>query len=1100
LDLNRVRDLRFLLCLAAAALANDPLAAAEEPLTAEQTEFFEARIRPILVQQCYDCHSAAAKEVKGGLLVDSRESIRAGGESGPAVVPGKVEHSLLIAAIKYEALEMPPQKKLPAEVIADFVRWVEMGAPDPRDKPATPEAASAAAKAAQYDQRRQWWSLQPVVYPPLPDIQSSTWPASPIDCFILARLEGASLAPAERADKTTLARRLSFALTGLPPAWEGVERFVTDDSPDAFERQADRWIASRHFGERWARHWMDVVRYTDTYGYEWDIPAKGAWRYRDYLVRAFNADVPLDQLVREQIAGDLLPSPRINPIEQINESRIGPMFYQLGEKRHGDSSEFDGIHQEMLDNKVDAFSKAFLGLTVACARCHDHKLDAIHQTEYYAIAGLFMSSRWVTNTVDLPERHAAFKSELVSIKERLRPLVAESWRKEIAALTVESWRAQPPAPGGQKTARGDPLACWAALLAAADSQMPIGEVWAELSKKYKSEREQRVAKNAGHFTVVADFREGIPAGWSVDGVGLSEIVPRGDFTVALDGDAAIGQILPGGLFTFALSPRLNGAVRTPILQTLEPGHLSFEVCGGDFAARRAVIDNAFLTEKQQYLNQKHVGWIQCETYQGQRERHNYLEFATKTSNPNFPPRVGLGGACSEEQAADPRSWFGITKVVRHNAPFTPVDELTLMMRWFEGDAPASLEEVAKRYAAICLAGVEAWAAGKATDDDVRLLNWLLDSGLLSNKPAGEQAQATGELVDRYRAVEQAMPLPATVNGMADIDPGYDLKLLNRGEYDQFGEPVPRGYMQALGSNAVGFKVAGSGRLELAERIANADNPLAARVFVNRAWHWLFGTGIVSTPSDFGHVGDVPSHPELLDHLATDFTAHDWSLKRLARRMVQSETWRQSGGTDPTALAADPANRLWHHYPLRRLEGEAIRDALLAASGRLDRAAGGEPVNPPRANEDPQKRLFSGPLDGNGRRSLYTKVTIMEPPKFLALFNQPPPKIPIGGRDVTNTPAQALTLLNDPLVSQQAEVWAQALVRLPHVTIAERLGQMFRTAYGREPTTDELDRWNAAVGDVATLNHVLPENVLSSAAVWKDVAHAVFNTKEFIYVR
>ncbi len=1073
---------------------------ADEQLTAGQTDLFEKKIRPILVEHCYDCHSAAAKEVKGGLLVDSRESIRSGGESGPAVVPGKVEPSLLIAAIEHESLEMPPQKKLSAEVIADFVRWVEMGAPDPRDRPATPEAATAAAKAAQYDQRRQWWSLQPVAAPPLPAVANANWPAGTIDRFILARLEESSLAPAERADKLTLARRLSFALTGLAPAWSDVERFVADESPDACERQADRWIASPHFGEQWARHWMDVVRYTDTYGYEWDIPAKGAWRYRDYLVRAFNADVPFDMLVREQIAGDLLPTPRVSPIERINESLLGPMFYQLGEKRHGDSSEFDGIHQEMLDNKVDAFSKAFLGLTVACARCHDHKLDAIHQSEYYAIAGLFMSSRWVTSTVDLPQRHAAFKGELVSIKEKLRPLLADSWREEIAALSVESWRAKRVALGDKEPMLEDPLAPWATLLAAADAGMPIGEAWTKLAEKYRLEREQRVAKNAGHFTLVADFRDGIPAGWSVDGVGLSEIVPRGDFTVALDGDAAIGQILEGGLFTFALSPRLNGAVRTPILQTLEPGHLSFEVCGGDFAARRAVIDNAFLTEKQQYLDQKHVGWIQCETYQGQRERHNYLEFATKTSNPNFPPRVGLGGACSEEQAADPRSWFGITKVVRHSAPVTPVDELTLMMRWFDGEAPASLDDVARRYFAVCLASIDAWAAGKPTDDDVRLLNWLLDSGLLSNKSAGDQAQSIRELVDRYRGVERAMPLPATVNGMADIDPGYDLRLLTRGEYDQFADPVPRGFLQALGSNGAGFGALGSGRLELAERIASADNPLTGRVFVNRAWHWLLGAGIVATPSDFGHVGDTPSHPELLDHLTADFTAHDWSLKRLVRHIVQSETWRQSGHTDPQALAADPANRLWYHFPLRRLEGEAIRDALLAASGRLDHTLGGEPINPPRASVDSQKRLFSGPLDGNGRRSLYTKVTIMEPPKFLALFNQPPPKIPIGARDVTNTPAQALTLLNDPLVSQQAEVWALALVQMPHATIAQRLGQMFRTAYGREPTTDEMNRWAAAIGDIATLNDVPPENVLSSLAVWKEVAHAVFNTKEFIYVR
>ena len=1066
----------------------------------EALEHFEKKIRPVLVEHCYECHSAAAKEVQGGLLVDSREAMRKGGDSGPAVVPGNVSGSLLIGALKHESLEMPPMKKLPQSVIADFVKWVELGAADPRDTAATPELASAAARQEQYEQRKQWWSLLPVSMPPIPAVENSQWPAGAIDRFLLAELESKSLAPAPPADKITLARRLSFALTGLPPTLNEVQRLAADDSPDAYERHVDRLLGSPHFGERWARHWMDVVRYTDTYGYEWDIPAKGAWRYRDYLTRAFNGDVPFDQLVREQIAGDLLPSPRIDPIEQINQSRIGPMFYQLGEKRHGDSSEFDGIHQEMLDNKVDAFSKAFLGLTVACARCHDHKLDAVLQEEYYALAGAFMSSRWVTNTVDLRQRHEAYRAELNGIKARLRPLVADAWRRDVAALTVDAWREKRKALGDKEPALEDPLAQWWHVLAAADQQMPVSEAWSKLADKYGAAHDERVAKNAGHFAVVADFREGVPPGWSVDGVGLAEIVPRGDFTVALEGDAVVGQVLPGGLFTFALSPRLNGAVRTPHLSSMEPGHLSFEVCGGDFAAKRAVIDNAFLTEKQQYLTSRHVAWLQCDTFPGMNQRHNYLEFATKTSNPNFPPRVGLGGACSEEQAADPRSWLGITKVVRHQAPFTPADELTLALRWFEGQPPASLDDVAKRFAAVGAAAIDAWSAGKATDDDVRLLNWLLDNGLVSNKTDAAAAEQVRQLVERYRAVERQMPLPATVNGMADVEPGYDLHLLVRGEYDQFGQQVPRGYVRALGASGNGFGVAGSGRLELADRIAAADNPLTSRVFVNRVWHWLYGRGIVATPSDFGHAGDLPSHPELLDHLAQEFVGRDWSTKRLVRRIVQSQSWRQSGQTSAEALSADPANRLVHHFPLRRLEGEAIRDAMLAASGRLDRRLYGEPINPPRVNEDPQKRLFSGPLDGQGRRSIYTKVTIMEPPKFLALFNQPPPKIPIGARDVTNTPAQALTLLNDPLVSQQAEVWGAALVKQNHATVEVRVGEMFAIAFGRPPSDEESERWAAAARDMAQLHGLPAENILSSQAVWKDMAHALFNTKEFIYVR
>lgn len=1058
-------------------------------------EHFEKRIRPVLIEQCYDCHSAAAKEVKGGLLVDFRDGLRKGGESGPAVVPGKPVESLLIAALKHDGLAMPPKKKLSEAVVADFEKWIADGAVDPRDEPANPQAANEAARAEQYAFRKAWWSLQPIQQAATPDVQQSRWPADEIDRFVLSRLESTGLAPSSQADSTTLLRRLSFALTGLPPSPDEVDEFLADASPDAWERLIDRGLASPHFGERWARHWMDVIRYTDTYGYEWDIPAKGAWRYRDYLVRAFNADVPFDQLIREQLAGDLLDSPRINQVEQINESLIGPMFYQLGEKRHGDSEEFDGIHQEMLDNKIDACSKAFLALTVSCARCHDHKLDAVLQTEYYALGGTFISSRWVANTLDLPSRHAAFIEEFQRLKGELKPLLAAQWRNDLQALKVDQLRDRRKAFGEKEPPIEDLLGLWSALLAGEAAGKPFGESWSGWKASFDTERKTRQEKNAGHFAVVADFRDGVPAGWSVDGVGYREVTPRGDFTIALTGDQAVGQILPGGLFSFAHSPRLNGTLRSPILNTIEPGNLSFELCGDEYAARRSVIDNAFLCEKQEYLNQKHVAWQLMNTFGGQRQRHIYLEFATKASNPNFPPRWGLGALLSEQQMSDPTSRLGITKVIRHQAPFTPVDELTLIQKLIDGPAPGSLDELAKRFADVGAAALERWSNGKLDDDDVRLLNWLLDQNLISNR---RELPGIAERIDRYRDVEHKMPAPWTVNGMADVDPGYDLPLLNRGEYDQPRDLVPRGYVQALNGDPRGFRVPNSGRRELADAIASPANPLTSRVFVNRVWHWLFGAGIVATPSDFGHAGDVPSHPELLDRLAVDFTSHDWSVKRAVRKIVASRTWRQSSLSTETALAADPANRLLHHYPLRRLEAEAIRDALLATSGRLDPALYGEPINPHRQNEDAMKRLFAGPVDGNGRRSIYTKVTIMEPPKFLAAFNQPPPKISTGLRDITNTPAQALVLLNDALVQQQAEFWAARLILGDESQPEQRIETMFRTAFARPPTPDELERWTTAARELAALHQVPADQWRTSLPVWTDLAHALFNTKEFLY--
>jgi len=1076
---------------------------------AASTAFFESRIRPVLVRHCYECHSHAVAKPKGGLSLDSRDAIRAGGESGPAVVPGDVANSLLIGAIRHESFEMPPKKKLPESVIADFVKWIEIGAPDPRDVPPDPNAVASELWEAQFQERLNWWSLQPVIRSEVPAVKDSRWSPQAIDRFILSKLEEHQLRPATNADKRTLIRRLSFALTGLPPTRQQLAEFLADESASAYEALVDRLLDSPHFGERWARHWMDVVRYTDTYGYEWDIPAKGAWRYRDYLIRAFNEDVPFDQLVREQIAGDLLESPRLNATDQINESLIGPMFFQMGENRHGDSSEFNGIHQEMLDNKIDAFSKAFQAMTIACARCHDHKLDAISQREYYALAGSFMSSRWVTNTIDLPQRNAEVIQSLKAIKGGLRIALRVRWRAESAKWARESFSpilsaASRVESQGEKDSRPlplkHPLYAWSRITAETPPNVDIASVWSAVAKEYADASEGRTTENKAHFKLIADFRQGIPDGWSVDGVGLREIVRSGDFMVALEGDSAVQSILPGGLFTNSLSPRLNGSLRAPYLNTFTHGHISFECCGGDFAAQRTVYDNAFLTEKQVYLKHAMPTWELLSTVPAMRDRRIFIEFATKTSNPNFPPRVGLGGTTTAEQESDPRSWFGITRVVTHDAPFTPQDELRRFASLLAGDPPETLEDAAARYTAWFASAVEAWQNDSASPDDVELLNWLLDNKVLDNAIGQDDGSPIARLVAEYRRTEKRLKTPCTVNGMADIDEGYDYHLNVRGDYDHLGDAVPRGFVRAVTGSQRAFASSRSGRRELAEFVASPENPLTARVFVNRVWHWIFGTGIVSTPSDFGHLGDLPSHPELLDYLATQFVDDAWSMKKLIRDIVLTETFRQAGTVDQLALDVDPKNRLLHHAPLRRLEAEAIRDAILAVSGRLDPQLFGPPIDPARANEDPQKRLFSGPLDGNGKRSIYTKITIMEPPRLLALFNQPEPKIPTGQRDVTNTPAQSLALLNDPFVEQQAEHWAKRLIEVGHRNPEDRINSMSEAALGRSATDEELHRWSVMVDDLTTLHDVAPGEQMGSVAVWKDVAHTIFNLKEFLYTR
>lgn len=1103
---------RRFFCLAFAlmfvAIVPGSPAMAQPPKT-QQAEHFERHIRPLLVRHCYECHSGGSNELKGGLRLDFKDGLLNGGDSGPAVVPGNASESLLISAVKHDGLEMPPGKKLTESEIRELSDWITHGAYDPREH--MPKASDVASETfeALYQSRRQWWSLQPITHPEPPGIAGAE-SLHEIDQFIIARLREHQLNPAPPADRRTLARRAHFAITGLPPTEVQLAEFLSDENPNAWDRLVDRLLASPHFGERWARHWMDVVRYTDTYGYEWDMPAKGAWRYRDYLIRAFNDDVPFDQLVREHIAGDLLESPRINQALGINESRIGPMFYQMGEKRHGDSAEFNGIHQEMLDNKIDAFGKAFLATTIACARCHDHKLDAISQKDYYALGGMFMSARWVTNTVDLPERNAAIRAELEQIKQQLRPRLAEQWLADIAAISAESLQAVNVTVPNRPME--DPLHAWSHFQADLTAGKDVATSWMEIGKRCADESTRRIAENAGHFATIVDFRDGIPEGWSVDGEGLRTIVPRGDFVVSLTGEKAIDSVLLGGLCSNSISPRLNGAVRTPWTKLIGPGQFSFEVAGGDFAARRIVVDNAFLTERQQYVNNPLPKWQMADGLASQADRNVYIEFATKTSNPNFPPRVGLGGACSEEQAADPRSWFQLSRIVKHVAPFSPHDELTGILRLFKDDPPQSTDDVVNRYRTVLADSMTAWKNEKADDNDVRLLNWMLTNGLLKNiATSGTFAPEIVDLVRQYRNVEARLHVPATVNGMADVDSPIDYRLNIRGDYDQLGDAVPHGPLRLLVDVCQNAATSATSdlqsldnlkpdRLQLAKLVASPRNPLTARVYVNRVWHWLFGAGLVATTDDFGHVGDRPSHPELLDALAWQFMNEGWSTKQLIRSIVLSHTWQQSQDAAAGALDVDPTNRLLHHFPVQRLDAESLRDATLAVSGRLDATLYGPTSNPSRLSEDVQKRLFSGPLDGLGRRSIYTKITIMEPPRFLATFNQPAPKIPTGRRDISNTPAQSLALLNDPFVTNQAEVWAAELISRPDTSVESRLQHMFSKAIGREATSDELSLWKDAARDFAVAEKFSEANMLASSSLWQTLAHAMFNIKEFLYVR
>ncbi|HEV3006317.1 MAG TPA: DUF1549 domain-containing protein, partial [Pirellulales bacterium] len=395
-----------------------PAPAAGAP-TAADVEFFEKQVRPLLAEHCHKCHGPA--EQKGGLRLDSRSAALAGGDTGPAVLPGKPEESLLVDAVGYgELYQMPPTGKLPDAAIATLRRWVELGAPWPVE---TADGERTMAGEFDLGERSRHWAFQGLVEHAPPTVRNTAWPRTAVDRFILAKLEAAGLAPAEPAERRTVLRRVTFDLTGLPPTAAEIESFLGDDSPQALERVVDRLLASPHFGERWARHWLDLVRYAESRGHEFDYPIPNAYQYRDYVVRALNADVPYDQFVVEHVAGDLLPAPRLNPARGFNESILGTGFWFLGEEVHS-PVDIRGDETDRNDNKIDALSKTFLGLTVACARCHDHKFDAISTQDYYALAGFVLSSSYRQAPFEAwePNRHVA--AELAALRAAHGPLLA----------------------------------------------------------------------------------------------------------------------------------------------------------------------------------------------------------------------------------------------------------------------------------------------------------------------------------------------------------------------------------------------------------------------------------------------------------------------------------------------------------------------------------------------------------------------------------------------------------------------------------------------------------------------------------------------------
>ncbi len=1120
------------------ALAVVSLLAGPGPLTAAnpapgEVEFFEQKVRPVLVEHCYKCHSAQAKKPKGGLLLDSRAALLKGGDSGPAVVPGQPDESRLVEAVRYQNvdLRMPPRGKLPDAVIADLTRWVRTGAPWPHE--AAPQGAKVVKEEFNLRQRKErHWAWQPVRPQTPPAVANADWPSQPVDRFILARLEGKKLTPAPPADRRTLLRRLSFDLIGLPPTPAEMDAFLHDSSPDALEKVVDRLLASPHYGERWGRHWLDLVRYAETRGHEFDYAIPNAYQYRDYVVRALNADLPYNHFVEEHVAGDLLPRPRLRPTEGFNESILGTGFWFLGEEVH---SPVDPRQDEAdrLDNKIDVLTKTFLGLTVACARCHDHKFDAISTRDYYALAGFLESSGYRLARFDTLEHNRRIARELEQLRERNRPAIqralAESLRPGVERLAdyllgarevlASRPSASEPPPPLEEVARSrrldaallgqwvaylgraardarDPFHAWA--LAARDPRPPRHALQPLLDGWRRHEVEAKAALEGAE--VVVDYRKAAAADWMPDGVTFGSgpvrpgevrfsADPARPITALCEHTAAESdptwdrlRLAPGSELdpgVLGAVPRAGRSLRTPGF-ALTTGKVYYLVRGSG-RAYAAVDSHALIAGP---LHGRLITTFKTGN-QFQWVAHDLSPYKGHRTFIEFTPLPG----------AD----FAVCMVVQGTKMPVPLEQPGEALRSVVGEA-GSPEALAAGYQRLFRNVTDRLAADTiigAADaaEYAGLANWLLrHADLLAVDKAGcrHPAQVAAPFfAARAHLLAQVHDVSRLVPAMMD-GRGVDEHVFIRGSPKNLGDKVPRRFLETLAGPEPLAIARGSGRLELARQMTDpALDPLLARVLVNRVWHHLFGRGLVASVDNFGVLGESPTHPELLDYLAAEFVRQGWSVKKLIRSLVLSSTYRMSSRPDDHADQVDPQNLLLHRMRLRRLEGEAIRDAMLAVSGRLDQRLYGPSVPVYlTAFQEGRGRPPSGPLDGNGRRSLYLAVRRNFLSSMLLAFDTPIPFSTVGRRTVSNVPAQALILMNDPFVHQQAKVWARRVLDEPG-SAEERINRMYLGAFGRSPTETELGRCLAFLRQ--------GRGNENDPAAWADLAHVLFNVKEFVFV-
>ncbi len=903
---------------------------------AKGIEFFEKQIRPVLAEHCLRCHSAAAantKKLKGGLQLDTREAFLAGGDSGPVIQPGNAKASLLLKSLHYTGdTQMPPAGKLPDATIADFEKWIAMGAP-------APNAAAAAKRQVGLTiaQGRQFWSYQPVKVPAISVVKDRTWPAVDLDRFVLAGLEAKQLAPAPEADKATLIRRVYYDLTGLPPSPEQVDAFVGDPSPEAYAALVDKLLASPAFGERWGRHWLDIARFAESVTLRGFI-FKESWRYRDFVIESFNADVPFNRFIREQIAGDLLPAADLADRQR---QMIATTFLMMG-NTNLEEQDKRLLRMDVVDEQLDVITKGFLAQTVTCARCHDHKFDPIPTRDYYAMAGILRNT------------------------------------KSLEHANVSKWieRPLPMAPVAEQA------------VAAAEVKIKV------LQAKLAAAKRKPSAVVKGTLPL-----KDVPG-------------------IAIDDTAA----------------KKVGTWK-------------------DSQHTRTYVGDGYTHDDNSQKGEKTITFSPELPTTGQYEIR--LAYIAGESRSNAVPVTVFSAEGEKEISVDMKR-------------VPPIGGRFISLGTYR------CEKAGQNFVIVSNEGTK----GHVTADCVTYVPMERSEKSKATKPDPASVAA---IEVELRALQAASPKRLMAMSPQEEKAIEDCPVHIRGSVGNLGDTAPRGVLSVVDSVTIPkFPAEASGRVELANWIADDSNPLTARVIVNRTWHWLFGFGIVRTVDNFGTTGELPANPALLDHLAARFVAEGWSMKTLIREMVLSRTYRQATVQDAIAkiVKADPENRLFGRANRKRLDAECLRDTIIAVSGTLSIERGG-PTYPASLASDYNFR------EHDLRRSVYLPVFRNSLPDLFEVFDFAQPSVVVGARDTSTVAPQALYFMNNVFVLEQSKAAAQRLLKDEPSSIEAKLNRAYRLTLGRLPTEGEravASKYIAARKD--------------SEAAWAALMQALFASAEF----